>query len=34
MNGKDLRALRFQIILSLLNEDPALGDQIKVYLEG
>jgi len=34
MNGKDLRALRFQIILSLLNEDPGLAEQMRVYLKG
>ena len=32
MDEKELRALRFQIILSMLNEDPDLAEQIKVYL--
>lgn len=38
MDGKELRALRFQLIVALLNADaltkhPALAEQIKVYVK-
>lgn len=33
MSEQELRKIRFQIILSMLNVDPKLQEQLEVYLK-
>jgi len=33
MNGKELRKIRFEIIIAMLNDDPQLHKQLKTYFK-
>lgn len=33
MSAKELRRVRFEVIVAILNVDPLIREQLKIYLE-